>query len=152
MAEFATPESKLRFEKEDRFLREVIYAGLTDLNTGFDSPLIGHFSPEDFLVVIDRCEALNVRVIGIEVHTIDPEPVSTMELVQKFAGMTTAQQDARVREIYASPRTPENRLEWIKLMLGEDMSIGEVEGAATGETYLSGTTPRGPMPQTTQKT
>jgi hypothetical protein len=67
MAEFATPESKLRFEKEDRFLREVIYAGLTDLNTGFDSPLIGHFSPEDFLIVIDRCEALNVRVIGIEV-------------------------------------------------------------------------------------
>jgi hypothetical protein len=81
MAEFATPESKLRFEKEDRFMREVIYAGLTDLNTGFDSPLIGHFSPEDFLIVIDRCEALNVRVIGIEVHTIDPEPGSTIELV-----------------------------------------------------------------------
>jgi hypothetical protein len=64
-AELDTPESKLRSEKEDRFLREVIYAGLTDPNTGFDSPLIGHFSPEDFLIVIGRCESLNVRVIGL---------------------------------------------------------------------------------------
>ena len=55
-------------------MREVIYAGLTDLNTGFDSPLIGHFSPEDFLIVIDRCERLSVRIIGIEVSTTDVEP------------------------------------------------------------------------------
>jgi hypothetical protein len=34
-------------------VRDVIYAGLTDLNTGFDSPLICHFSPEDFLTMID---------------------------------------------------------------------------------------------------
>jgi hypothetical protein len=73
-AEWDTPESKLKLEQEDRFLREVIYDGLTDLNTGFDSPLIGHFSPEDFLTVIDRCESLNVRVIGIEVFTTDVEP------------------------------------------------------------------------------
>ena len=74
LAEWDTPESKLKFEKEHRFLRDVIYAGLTDLNTGFDSPLIGHFSPEDFLTVIDRCESLNVRIIGIEVFTTDVEP------------------------------------------------------------------------------
>jgi hypothetical protein len=49
------------------FCGKVVYAGLRDLNTGFDSPLIGHFSPEDFLVVIDRCEPLHVHVIGIEV-------------------------------------------------------------------------------------
>jgi hypothetical protein len=30
-AELNTPESKLRSEKEDRFLQEVLYAGLTDL-------------------------------------------------------------------------------------------------------------------------
>jgi hypothetical protein len=82
MAEFATPESKLRFEKEDRFLREVIYAGLTDLNTGFDSPLIGHVSPEEFLTVIDRCESRSVRIIGIEVSTADVEPPSKMQLVE----------------------------------------------------------------------
>jgi hypothetical protein len=73
-AEWDTPESKLKLEQEDRFLREVIYDGLTDLNTGFDSPLIGHFSPEDFLTVIDRCESLNVRIIGIEVFTTDVDP------------------------------------------------------------------------------
>jgi hypothetical protein len=73
-AEWDTPESKLKLEQEDRFLREVIYAGLTDLNTGFDSPLIGHFSPADFLTVIDRCESLDVRVIVIEVFTTDVEP------------------------------------------------------------------------------
>jgi hypothetical protein len=74
LAELATPESKLKFDQKNRFEREVIYAGLTDLNTGFDSDLIGHFSPEDFLIVIDRCEALNVEVIGIEVFTTDVEP------------------------------------------------------------------------------
>jgi hypothetical protein len=81
MAEFATPESGLRSEKEDRFLREVIYAGLTDLNTGFDSPLIGHFSPENFLIVIDRCESLSVRIIGIEVSTTNVEPPSKVQMV-----------------------------------------------------------------------
>jgi hypothetical protein len=59
--------SQLKLDEDHRFLREVIYAGLKDLNTGFDSPLIGHFSPADFLVVIDRCEPLHIRVIGIEV-------------------------------------------------------------------------------------
>jgi hypothetical protein len=73
-AELNTPESKLKFEQQHRFLREVIYAGLSDLNGCFDSPLIGHFSPEGFLTVIDRCEALNVDVIGIEVFTTDVEP------------------------------------------------------------------------------
>jgi hypothetical protein len=74
LAEWDTPESKLKFEEEHRFLQEVIYVGLKDLNTGFDSPLIGHFSPEDFLIVIHRCEALHVRMIGIEVFTTDVEP------------------------------------------------------------------------------
>jgi hypothetical protein len=72
-AELRTPESKLRFEQSRRFLRRVIYAGLKDLNTGFDSPLICHFSPEDFLIVIDRCESLGVEVIGVEVFTTDAE-------------------------------------------------------------------------------
>jgi hypothetical protein len=73
-AEMNTPESKLKSEQKNRFLREVIFAGLSDLNTGFDSPLIGHFSPADFLIVIHRCEALHVRIVGIEVFTKDVEP------------------------------------------------------------------------------
>jgi hypothetical protein len=66
-----TLEWKLKFDEDHRFVRDVIYAGLTDLNTGFDSPLICHFSPEDFLTMIDRCESLNVRIIGVEVFTTD---------------------------------------------------------------------------------
>jgi hypothetical protein len=67
MAACDRPGSKLKFDEDHRFLREVVYAGLKDLNTGFDSSLIGHFSPADFLVVIERCELLHVHVIGIEV-------------------------------------------------------------------------------------
>jgi hypothetical protein len=80
-AESDTPESTLKFEQYRRFLREVIYAGLTDLNTGFDSPLIGHFSPADFLTVIDRCESLNVRIVGVEVFTTDVKPPSKVQMV-----------------------------------------------------------------------
>jgi hypothetical protein len=74
-AEMNTPEAKLKFEQAYQFKREVLYAGLKDLNTGIDSPLICHFSPEDFLIVIDRCESLGVEVIGVEVvTTTDVEP------------------------------------------------------------------------------
>ncbi len=73
-AQMNTPEAKLKFERERQYKREVLYAGLTDLNTGFDSPLIGHFSPEHFLIVIDRCESLGIEVIGVEVFTTDVEP------------------------------------------------------------------------------
>jgi hypothetical protein len=73
-ADMDKPESKLKFEAKNRFEREVLYAGLTDLNTGFDSDLIGHFSSAEFLTVIDRCESLGVQVIGIEVFTTEVEP------------------------------------------------------------------------------
>jgi hypothetical protein len=73
-AQLNTPESMLKFEREHQYEREVLYAGLTNRNTGFDSPLVEHFSPEDFLIVIDRCESLGVEVIGVEVFTTDVEP------------------------------------------------------------------------------
>ena len=91
------PGSQVKFDEDHRFLREVVYAGLKDLNTGFDSPLIGHFSPADFLVVIDRCELLHIRVIGIEVFAagrdfleveISPEDGHdwARRLVQRYQG------------------------------------------------------------------
>lgn len=64
-----TAEWKLKFAQDHQFLREVVYVDLPDLNTGFDSPDIGHFSPEDFLVIIDRCESLGVRLVGVEVFS-----------------------------------------------------------------------------------
>jgi hypothetical protein len=77
-----TLEWKLKFDEDHRFVRDVIYAGLTDLNTGFDSPLICHFSPEDFLTMIDRCESLSVRIIGVEVFTTDVAPPWKVGLLQ----------------------------------------------------------------------
>jgi hypothetical protein len=48
LAEMETPEWKLKYQADHRFLREVIYAGLQDLNTGFDSPLVWPFLPGGF--------------------------------------------------------------------------------------------------------
>jgi hypothetical protein len=81
-AEMETPEWKLRFEQRNQFEREVLLAGLTELNTGFDSPLVGHFSTADCSTVIGRCESLNVRVIKIEVFTTDVEPPSKVQMVE----------------------------------------------------------------------
>jgi hypothetical protein len=72
-----------RMERDRLYLQQWVLIGLKDLNTGFDSPLIRHFSAEDFFTVIDRCERLNVQIIGIEVFSpniellgieISPEP------------------------------------------------------------------------------
>ena len=54
-------------EDTNTFLRKHVFVGLTDLNTGFDSSLIPHFSPEDFGKVTDRCECLNIQIYGIEI-------------------------------------------------------------------------------------
>jgi hypothetical protein len=75
-------------------------------------------------------------------------------LTAKVAAMIAEQRDARVGELYEA-KTPETDLEWIKLIWDEDATVAEVD-PPTVETYLLGTTPRGPMPQTkktkTQKT
>jgi hypothetical protein len=54
--------SQLKLDEDHRFLREVIYTRIKDFNTGFDSPLIGHFSLQDFLVVIDHSESFHVHI------------------------------------------------------------------------------------------
>src|SRR5665213_1245875 len=97
-----TPAESLRFEEENRFLEEVVYVGLKNINTGFDSVGVVHFSPTDFGKVIDRCEYLDVHPNGIEVFTTDGgfidcvfamddgSPVEDFEwarrLVQKYQG------------------------------------------------------------------
>jgi hypothetical protein len=55
------------WEREKKLLRELLFAGLRDRNTGFDAAAIAHFSPADFSVVIDRCERLGIAMHGIEV-------------------------------------------------------------------------------------
>jgi len=66
-----TPEERMKFEAEHRFMEEVVYAGLENINSGFDAVGIFHFSPADFGKVIDRCEHLHVHPNGIEVFTTD---------------------------------------------------------------------------------
>ena len=66
-----TPAEQLRLAEEHRFMEQVVYAGLKNLNTGFDAAGIFHFSPADFGKVIDRCEHLHVHPNGIEVFTTD---------------------------------------------------------------------------------
>ena len=66
-----TPAEQLRLEEKHRFMEEVVYAGLENINTGFDAAGIFHFSPADFGKVIDRCEHLHVHPNGIEVFSTD---------------------------------------------------------------------------------
>jgi hypothetical protein len=66
-----TDSERLKFEAEHRFIEEVVYAGLENINTGFDAVGVFHFSPTDFGKVIDRCELLQVHPNGIEVFTTD---------------------------------------------------------------------------------
>ena len=58
-------------ERFHAFLLEHVFVNITDRNTGFDSPLISHFSPKDFAIVIDRCERMGVEIYGIEVFVND---------------------------------------------------------------------------------
>jgi hypothetical protein len=53
------------------------------------------------------------------------QPEINALLTAKVAAMTPAQADARVLELYSAPDTSENQLELVKLLFGEDMSIGE---------------------------
>lgn len=60
-----------KFDEDHRIMEQVIFVGLGDINTGFDSPLIFHFSPTDFGEVINRCELLHIFPNGIEVFATD---------------------------------------------------------------------------------
>jgi hypothetical protein len=70
---------RLKFEEDHLFMRESVFTGLVNLNTGFDSPPIYHFSPINFGTVIDRCEHWHVGIVGIEVFEVT---ASTAELLE----------------------------------------------------------------------
>lgn len=67
-------------DPEYRFLWEVIFHGLEDLNTGFDSPSLPHFSPDDFAIVTQRCAEHHVRIIGIEIFDISSWPICLLDV------------------------------------------------------------------------
>ena len=51
---------------KQRFLKEHIYKGLTNLNSGWDAPSIYYFNESDFKIVLDRVEKLGLGIFGIE--------------------------------------------------------------------------------------
>jgi len=74
------PGDRLKFERDHQFMQEVVFTELKNLNTGFDSPLIFHFSPSDFATVIDRCVHLNVQIMGIEVFEVIASSADFLEV------------------------------------------------------------------------
>ncbi len=56
-------------DAEELFLSTHVFRGLTLLHPAWDSSAISYFTAEDFLVVIERCNALNVHIIGMEIFT-----------------------------------------------------------------------------------
>ena len=57
------PERKLR---KELYLDKFVFAGLTNLNNGFDTPTIKYFSESDFEIVLDRVRQLDLGIYGIE--------------------------------------------------------------------------------------
>jgi len=62
-------DSSIDLLEKTAFMQKSVFYGLPDLNTGYDSPLISHFDANAFSQVIERCELLGVRIIGVEVFS-----------------------------------------------------------------------------------
>lgn len=53
-------------EMKNCYLEKYVFYGLTNLNTGYDVPSIRYFSEEDFALVLQRVEELQLGIHGIE--------------------------------------------------------------------------------------
>ena len=51
---------------EKEFLELNVFYGLKNVNHGYDSETIWHFSADDFKIVMDRSEELDLNILGIE--------------------------------------------------------------------------------------
>jgi hypothetical protein len=65
------PEVVARLCAQESFLQKFVFSGLNELKPVWDSPEIAHFKARDFIRVIDRCNVLGVRIIGIEIFTTE---------------------------------------------------------------------------------
>lgn len=61
----------MELELKHNYLKENVYKGLTNLNSGWDSPYIYYFSEEDFNIVLNRIEELGIGIYGIEPWDMD---------------------------------------------------------------------------------
>lgn len=60
----------MELDDEHRFIHDILFAGLRNRNTGFDSGLIPHVSPEDFERVIEHCSDAGAGICGIEIFDV----------------------------------------------------------------------------------
>ena len=51
---------------QQAFLNKYVFHGLKNLNDGYDAPSISYFSEEDFALVLQRAERLQLGIHGIE--------------------------------------------------------------------------------------
>lgn len=61
----------MALDEKYRFIHDALFAGLTNRNAGFDSPLIPHVSTEDFEIVLHRCEETGAGICGIEIVDVN---------------------------------------------------------------------------------
>jgi len=59
-------KADMEYEKKLDYLNRNVFFGLENQNSGFDSESIKYFLEEDFKIVLDRVESLNLGVNGIE--------------------------------------------------------------------------------------
>ena len=55
-----------KYDKKLNYLNQHVFYDLKNQNSGFDSESIKYFLEEDFKIVLDRVENLNIGIIGIE--------------------------------------------------------------------------------------
>lgn len=57
---------KTKNKLKEAYFDEHVFYGLKNLNIGFNVQLIGYFSAEEFVIVLERVEDLGLGVMGIE--------------------------------------------------------------------------------------
>lgn len=63
---FEKNKADKEYEKKLNYLNRNVFFGLENQNSGFDSESIKYFLEEDFKIVLDRVENLNLGINGIE--------------------------------------------------------------------------------------
>lgn len=87
------------------YLKKFIYEGLTNLNTGFDSPTIYYFNEAEFQIVLDRVKKLGLGIYGIEPFDSDFDYFDT--------------------KVYENYNKQANHPDWYNLAFEELVSLGE---------------------------
>lgn len=63
---FQLDQAKEEYNKKIDYLEQHVFYGLKNQNDGFDAESVNYFLEEDFKMVLDRVEKLNIGITGIE--------------------------------------------------------------------------------------